>query len=244
MNTLAAPLGKLLRAGRAWKPWKPWNLAAYVVPRTISKFLSLRILRYLESSKCKSRANANFKPKFHFTLQVRSRIGNARTQIGNGCVPNSGTLAAPVLPLLLLALGLLTGCVTPAPKNSEVIIGAPLAKVRQSAVAFLVANQWRPTRSDDLVLVFQKDGTGPDIVFVDPGSKQQLTLTLMEHTNGVRLLGFGARLYRFGERTHLDIVPGVQWHLDGIKATAIGQPIPETPKPERLPPAKTGKGAS
>jgi hypothetical protein len=244
MNTLAAPLGKLLRAGRAWKTWNPWNLAVYVLPRTYSKHLSLRILRYLEASKCKSRANANFKPKCHFTLQVRSRIGNVCSQIGNGRVPESGTLAAPVFPLLIFALSLLTGCVTPAPQNSEVTISAPLAKVRQSAVAFLVANQWRPTRSDDLVLVFQKDGTASDIMLVDSGSKQQLTLTLMEHTNGVRLLGFGARLYRFGERTHLDIVPGVQWHLDGIKATALGQPIPETPKPERLPPAKTGKGAS
>ena len=144
----------------------------------------------------------------------------------------------------LLFLALFSGCVTPAPRNAEVTIPAPVANVRESAVTFLVANQWRPTRSDDLVMVFQKDGTGPDIVFVDPGAKQQITLTFVTQTNATRLLGFGARLYNFGERTHNDIVPGIQWHLEGIKATALGQPVAEIPKPERLPPAKTGKGAN
>lgn len=144
----------------------------------------------------------------------------------------------------LLFLAVLSGCVTPAPRNAEVTIPAPVAKVRESAVAFLVANQWRPTRSDDLVMIFQKDGTTHDLLMIDSGAKQQITLTIVSQTNTVRLLGFGARLYKFGERTHLDIVPGIQWHLEGIKATALGQPVPELPTPERLPPAKTGKGTS
>lgn len=144
----------------------------------------------------------------------------------------------PFLPLFL------AGCVTPAPRNAEVIIPASAAKVRESAVAFLVANQWRPTRSDDLVMVFQKDGTVHDMLMVDAGAKQQITLTFVTQTNAVRLLGFGSRLYNFGERTHNDIVPGIQWHLEGIAATALGQPIAEIPKPERLPPAKTGRGAN
>lgn len=141
-----------------------------------------------------------------------------------------------------LLLPFLSGCVTPAPRNAEVTIPAAAPKVRESAVAFLVSQQWRPTRSDDLTMVFQKDGTTHDRLMLDPGSKQQITLTLLSTTNAVRLLGFGSRLYSFGERTHLDISPGIQWHLEAIKATALGLPVPELPAPTNRP-APT-KGAS
>lgn len=132
-----------------------------------------------------------------------------------------------LFPLSLVVL--LSGCVTPAPRRAEVTIPAPAATVRQSATAFLLSQDWRPVRSDDLVMVWHKDGTAHDRLLVDSSAKQEITLTLVSQPDSVRLLGFGARLYRTGSRTHQDISPGIQWHLDGIRATALGAPLPPPP---------------
>lgn len=145
--------------------------------------------------------------------------------------------------VVFLPLVLLIGCVTPAPRKAEVVIDAPAAKVRAAAVAFLITQEWRPVRSDDLVMVFEKAGRPHDVLFVDSDAKQELTLSLLPAGESTRLMGYGAHLYRFGKRTHNDIEPGVMWHLDGIRATTAGAPIPEPPAPV-MKPAKTTKGAS
>lgn len=156
-------------------------------------------------------------------------------------------MKTPISPILLTAC-LLSGCISPAPKNAEVTIPVPKAKAREGAVNFLVSQQWHPVRSDDLVMVFEKQGTAHDIMFMADGggAKHQLTLTFMDQTNAVRLLGFGARVYAragVGQQTytHLDIHPGIVWHLEGIRATCLGEPLPQLPPPP--PPAESTKGA-
>jgi hypothetical protein len=145
-------------------------------------------------------------------------------------------------PILLLFLSLLTGCVTTAPRQAEVTIPAPAAKVRAAAVAFLLAQDWRPVRSDDLVMVFEKAGRTSDILLVDSSARQELTLSILDAAGSTRLMGFGAHLYHMGRRTHNDIEPGVMWHLEGIRATVAGAPIPAPPAPV-MTPAKPTKGA-
>lgn len=144
--------------------------------------------------------------------------------------------------LALLAVALLVGCVTPAPRRAEVTIPAPAAKVRAAAVAFLLAQDWRPVRSDDLVMIFEKAGRPHDLLMVDANARQQITLTIMDRGDASLLMGYGAHVYRFGTRTHNDIQPGLMWHLEGIRNTAAGQPIPAIPAPV-MTPAKATRGA-
>jgi hypothetical protein len=101
-----------------------------------------------------------------------------------------------LLPLLLA----LAGCATPAKLNTasgrpEVTVdNRSIAHVRTTVVNSLVNQSWTPVKTEGSQLLFQKPGSAMQSFLMglltnEPNSTVQLSLTLVENAQNVRVIG-------------------------------------------------------
>lgn len=128
---------------------------------------------------------------------------------------------------IAFAAALLCGCAatmnTPSGTN-EVTVNAPLPKVRQIIAAEVVNRGFSVTRSEDLLLVAEKDaGAGAAVLFADfsnPSATARTRFNLLETPEGVRVV---LRCYIVARGTENEVTGGrkdTQAWLESVKVKA------------------------
>lgn len=149
---------------------------------------------------------------------------------------------------------LFAGCVGlhEAPRVEKVALpNKTVAQAKSGAISYLVSQGWAPKQGDSLVTTFEKEAGGSaQFLYNEVGSsttKDRFTLTILEAPNGSEIMGHLVMVYmRYGKpqesSTDLSNARG-KFLLDCVRASILGEPIPEPPPRTNSPPVET-RGAT